>query len=214
MKIELNHVSKKIKGTVILNDISTSFEGGKVYGLQGKNGCGKTMLMRAICGLITIDSGSIVIDGKTLHKDMDFPPSIGVLIENPAFLNHFTGLKNLQLLAQLQGGLPIEELRYILNAVGLDADDPKAYRKYSLGMKQKLGIAAALMGSPELVILDEPINAIDESGVNSIKKILSEVKAKGSLILIACHDKEEMQQLADIIIPMEEGGILNDEGNV
>lgn len=208
MIIELNHISKSIKGTPILQDITLHMEGGTIYGLQGKNGSGKTMLMRAICGLITIDEGSILINGKTLHKDMDFPPSVGVLIENPAFLNRFTGFQNLRLLADLQGNITDQQIKNLLSDVGLQPDDKRTYKKYSLGMKQKLGIAAALIGYPELVILDEPINAIDENGVASVRKLLKKVKNEGKVVIIACHDNEEMQQLADVILPMEEGRLI------
>lgn len=211
MYIELKNVSKSIKGVPILTDISLKMTGGKIYGFQGKNGCGKTMLMRAICGLIRINSGSIDINGKILHKDITFPESIGALIENPSFLNNFTGLKNLKMLADIQGNVSESEIKNILLDVGLDPEDKRTYRKYSLGMKQKLGIAAAVMGSPQIVILDEPINAIDESGVKKVRQILSGIKAKGSLIIIACHDRTELEQLSDTIITIENGRITNNE---
>ena len=161
MYIRLKNVTKKIKQDILLDHISLEFQDGKVYGLQGKNGSGKTMLMRAVCDLITLSEGEVDIDGEILHKDISFPRSIGALLENPAFLNGYTGLENLKLLADIQGGIEEKELRDCLVKVGLDADDKRVYRKYSLGMKQKLGIAAAVMGSPDIVILDEPINAID-----------------------------------------------------
>ena len=208
MYIELNNVSKKIKGAVILDHISMKLQGGKVYGLQGKNGSGKTMLMRAICGLITLSEGTIGIDGKILHKDISFPKSIGALLENPSFLNNYTGLENLKLLADIQGGIEENELKECLTKVGLDSEDKRVYRKYSLGMKQKLGIAAAIMGNPEIVILDEPINAIDEKGVENVREILSELKKKGSIIIVACHDREELELLSDEMIKISEGRIV------
>lgn len=213
MYIELSNVCKKIKGVQILYDISLRMESGMIYGFQGKNGCGKTMLMRAICGLIKIDSGRIDINGKILHKDIKFPQSIGVLIENPSFLNNFTGLKNLKLLAEVQGNLSDSEIEKALNAVGLDPYDKRTYKKYSLGMKQKLGIAAAIMGAPDIIILDEPINAIDESGVEKVHKILHEISERGSIIIIACHDKNELMQLSDFIFQIENGRIVNNEKN-
>ncbi|MDE5765450.1 MAG: ATP-binding cassette domain-containing protein [Ruminococcus sp.] len=211
MYIELKNVSKSIKGVKILSDISLKMESGKIYGFQGKNGCGKTMLMRAICGLIRIDSGSININGKILHKDIPFPESIGVLIENPSFLNNFTGFKNLRMLADIQGNISDDDIFQILDEVGLDSKDKRTYKKYSLGMKQKLGIAAAVMGTPNIVILDEPINAIDESGVDNVRNILHNIREKGSVVIIACHDKNELKQLSDIIIHIENGRITDDE---
>lgn len=208
MYIRLKDVSKKIKGYVVLDHISMEFNSGKVYGLQGKNGSGKTMLMRAICGLITLSDGKIDIDGKILHKDISFPNSIGALLENPSFLNSYTGLENLKLLADIQGGIEEQELKECLTRVGLEPEDRRVYRKYSLGMKQKLGIAAAIMGNPEIVILDEPINAIDEKGVENVRAILSELKKKGSIIIVACHDKEELELLSDEIIKISEGRIV------
>ena len=211
MYIELKDVSKSIKGAKILDNISLKMESGKIYGFQGKNGCGKTMLMRAICGLIKIDSGSININGKILHKDITFPESIGVLIENPSFLNNFTGFKSLRLIADIQGNITDDEIAKILQDVGLAADDKRTYKKYSLGMKQKLGIAAAVMGTPDIVILDEPINAIDENGVCNVRTILHNIREKGSIVIIACHDRKELEQLSDVIIHIENGRIIDNE---
>lgn len=208
MYIRLKNVTKKIKQDILLDHISLEFRGGKVYGLQGKNGSGKTMLMRAVCGLITLSDGEIDIDGEILHKDISFPRSIGALLENPASLNGYTGLENLKLLADIQGGIEEKELRDCLAKVGLDADDKRVYRKYSLGMKQKLGIAAAVMGSPDIVILDEPINAIDEAGVEKVREILRGLKEKGSVIIVACHDREELELLSDEIIKISKGRII------
>ena len=208
MYIRLKNVTKKIKQDILLGHISLEFRGGKVYGLQGKNGSGKTMLMRAVCGLITLSDGEIDIDGEILHKDISFPRSIGALLENPAFLNGYTGLENLKLLADIRGGIEEKELRDCLAKVGLDADDKRVYRKYSLGMKQKLGIAAAVMGSPDIVILDEPINAIDEAGVEKVRGILRGLKERGSVIIVACHDREELELLSDEIIKISKGRII------
>lgn len=208
MYIRLKNVTKKIKQDILLDHISLEFRGGKVYGLQGKNGSGKTMLMRAVCGLITLSDGEIDIDGEILHKDISFPRSIGALLENPSFLNGYTGLENLKLLADIQGGIEEKELRDCLAKVGLDPDDKRVYRKYSLGMKQKLGIAAAVMGSPDIVILDEPINAIDEVGVEKVREILRGLKERGSVIIVACHDREELELLSDEIIKISKGRIV------
>jgi ABC-2 type transport system ATP-binding protein len=167
--------------------------------------------MRAISGLMYIDSGKVTIDGKVLHKDIDFPESIGILIENPSFLSKYTGFKNLKLLASLRGNITDEDVRLAIERVGLDPDDKRTYRKYSLGMKQKLGIANAIMGEPDLIILDEPINALDEESVAKIKSVLLELKEKGKLIIIACHDKEELEYLSDIIYLLKDGCFVGTE---
>lgn len=161
-EIIIEGLSKKIKGTLILDNVNMQMEPGKVYGLRGKNGCGKTMIMRALCGLLIPDSGKVIIDGEVLHRDIKFPRSVGVLIENPSFLPQCTGYENLRMLSKLMGNISDEEVRNAIERVGLDPDDGRTYRKYSLGMKQKLGIANAIMGEPDLIILDEPINALDE----------------------------------------------------
>ena len=209
MYIKITDFNKKIKKAPILRDINLEFTGGKVYGLRGKNGSGKTMLMRAICGLITPDSGIIDIDGKILGKDISFPESIGVLIENPAFIGNYTGFKNLKVLASIQNRIGDEQIRKALEDIGLDPDDKRTYRKYSLGMKQKLGIAAAVMENPDIIILDEPINALDEVSVEKVHDILEEQKKRGAVIIIACHDKEELDQLSDEIIEISDGRIIN-----
>ena len=209
MYIKITDVNKTIKEAPLLRDINLEFTGGKVYGLRGKNGSGKTMLMRAICGLITPDSGIIDINGKILGKDISFPESIGVLIENPAFIGNYTGFKNLKVLASIQNRIGDEQIRKALEDIGLDPDDKRTYRKYSLGMKQKLGIAAAVMESPDIIILDEPINALDDVSVEKVHDILEEQKKRGAVIIIACHDKEELDQLSDEIIEISDGRIIN-----
>ena len=209
MYIKITDVNKTRKKAPILRDINLEFTGGKVYGLRGKNGSGKTMLMRAICGLITPDSGIIDIDGKILGKDISFPESIGVLIENPSFIGNYTGLKNLKVLASIQNRAGDEQIRKALKDIGLDPDDKRTYRKYSLGMKQKLGIAAAVMENPDIIILDEPINALDDVSVEKVHDILEEQKKRGAVIIIACHDKEELDQLSDEIIEISDGRIIN-----
>lgn len=208
MVIKVEKVCKTIKKIPVLTDINLQLESGKVYGLKGKNGSGKTMLMRAICGLIIPTSGSITIDGETLGKDISFPKSVGVLIENPSFIAGYTGMKNLQVLASIQKRVGNEEIRHTLEQIGLNPDDTRTYRKYSLGMKQKLGIAAAVMEKPDIVILDEPINALDESGAKQVREILKEQKERGAVCIIACHDSEELAFLSDEIIEIYEGKIV------
>ena len=208
-EIKIEDLSKSIKGALILDKVSITLTSGKIYGLRGKNGSGKTMLMRAMAGLLIPDSGSVIINGKTLHKDISFPESIGILIENPSFLPQYTGFKNLKLLAGLTGGISDEDIKTALDRVGLDPEDKRTYRKYSLGMKQKLGIANAIMGEPDIIILDEPINALDEESVKKIKKVLLEIRDKDKLIIIACHDREELEYLSDIIYEIKEGSIVD-----
>lgn len=208
-EIKIEDLSKSIKGALILDKVSITLTSGKIYGLRGKNGSGKTMLMRAMAGLLIPDSGSVIINGKTLHKDISFPESIGILIENPSFLPQYTGFKNLKLLAGLTGNISDDEIRTALDRVGLDPEDKRTYRKYSLGMKQKLGIANAIMGEPDIIILDEPINALDEESVKKIKKVLLEIRDKGKLIIIACHDREELEYLSDIIYEIKDGSIVD-----
>lgn len=206
MNISIIGLEKKIKKNTILSDINLELKGGKIYGLQGKNGCGKTMLMRCIAGLILPTKGEISINGKVLHKDISIPESIGVLIENPSFLPHYSGKQNLLLLSKLWK--QDADIDALLALVGLKSNADKKFSNYSLGMKQRLGIAAAIMGGPEIILLDEPINAIDGEGVEEIRQVILDLKDDGRIIMIACHDREEMELLADKIIPMRQGKIL------
>ena len=213
MKIEITNLKKVIKGTIVLDDINYTFSGGRIYGLCGKNGCGKTMLMRLIAGLIYPSSGTIRIKDKVLGKDISFPESVGMLIENPSFLNDYTGKQNLEMLAGLQKNVDKAEVRRVLEQVGLDPEDKRKFYKYSLGMRQRLGIAAAIMGSPELILLDEPINAIDTDGVQEIRAIIRGLSAENRIIIVASHDKSEMDYLADEKIYMSEGRLIKETEN-
>lgn len=209
MKIEIRNVTKVIKKTRVIDNVDITFEGGKIYGLSGKNGCGKTMLMRLISGLIYPTEGEVVIDGKILGKDCSFPKSIGLLIENPAFLEEYTAYENLRMLNGVGGNrLDKEEILSLIQSVGLDPHDSRKYYKFSLGMRQRLGIAAAIMGKPDVILLDEPINAIDEDGVSEIRDLVRSLSGDDRIIIIACHDKEEMEYMADEIIYMKDGKIV------
>ena len=207
-KIICKDLVKDIKGHRVIDGISLELSSGKIVGFKGINGSGKTMLMRLLSGLISITAGSIIIDGKELGKDITFPPSLGILIENPAFLDSYTGFQNLKMLAAIKGEASDEKIAETIALVGLDPADKKKYRKYSLGMKQRLGIAAAVMESPEIIILDEPTNALDSSGVDMLKAILQKEKERGALIVISCHDLAILKELSDEIFVLETGKVV------
>lgn len=214
MKIEIKNVTKIIKKTKVIDSVSLKFEGGKIYGLSGKNGCGKTMLMRLISGLIYPTTGEIIINDKILGRDCSFPESIGLLIENPAFLTDYTAYENLKMLNGMVGKkLSKEEILDVIESVGLDPKDKRKYYKFSLGMKQRLGIAAAIMGKPEVILLDEPINAIDVDGVSEIRNLIRDLRDEDRVIVIACHDKEEMEYMANEIIYMKDGKIVKGDAS-
>lgn len=209
MYLEINGLSKTIRKSEILKQITVSMDNGKIYGLWGKNGSGKTMLMRCICGLVFPSAGNILINGKILGKDISFPESVGVLIESPGFIEHYNAIDNLKAIASIEGNVTENEMLRLMEMLELDSTSKKKVKKYSLGMRQKLGTIAAVMGTPELIILDEPINALDESSVKKVKLLLNELKKKGSLIIISCHDRFEMEELTDEIFYMENGKIIN-----
>lgn len=209
MEIIIDNYTKIFKpNNVVLNQINYRFEGGRVYGLYGKNGSGKTMLMRAISGLIFPTEGKVLIDNKELRKDIDFPDSIGVLLENPYFLNYYNGFDNLRLLAAIKNRISDDDIKKCLEKVGLDPNEKKKVKKYSLGMKQRLGIAAAIMEKPDILLLDEPFNAIDENSYDLIRNIINEFKASGKIVIIANHDLEELSVLCDEIVKMSNGKIV------
>lgn len=207
MEILVKNASKYIKKALILDNVNLELRSGRIYGLQGPNGSGKTMLMRLICGFIRPTAGQVVIDGKILGTDCDFPASVGLLLENPAFLPGYTGLKNLELLADIQNRVNADAIRQAISDVGLDPEDPRKYRKYSLGMKQRLGIAAAIMEKPDLILLDEPTNALDEKGVEQICQLILRERDRGALIILACHDAVILEKMADEIYTVFDGKV-------
>ena len=207
MEIIIDLATKIIRKATILSDVSYRFTSGHVYGLQGPNGCGKTMLMRLIAGLIRPTNGTVYIDGAELGKGTDFPSSLGLLIENPAFLPNYTGLDNLKLLARLRDRITIQQISQAIEDVGLEPSDRRKYRKYSLGMKQRLGIASAIMEQPDLIILDEPTNALDDKGVTQICALIRRERERGALIVLTCHDASILTSLSDEIIVISNGCI-------
>lgn len=206
-KVELCDVTKIIRKRTIIDHVSLSFPVGQVSGLRGVNGSGKTMLMRLVAGLILPTEGQVFIDGKQLHRELSFPPSIGALIENPAFLDGYSGRDNLKLLADIQGKIGEREIDEILKTVGLADAGKKKYKRYSLGMKQRLGIAAAVMEQPEIVLLDEPTNALDSEGVEMVQQLVKREKERGAAVIIACHEWETLKLLSDVIHVVENGRI-------
>ena len=208
MNIKISHVSKIIKNNPVIKDISMELQSGTVYGFKGINGSGKTMLMRLISGLIRPSQGEISMNGKILGKDISFPNSIGVFLENPAFLDAYSGFNNLKLLASIKSVASDEDIRNTLLRVGLDPDSNKKYKKYSLGMKQRLGIAAAIMEKPEIVILDEPTNSLDEDGVDLVKHIVRNEKERGALVIVSCHDEEILKGMSDEVFLLEQGRLI------
>lgn len=208
MYLEVKGISKYFGKTCVLNNINLEMETGHIYGLWGRNGSGKTMLMRIISGLVFPSDGAVIIGGEQLGKDISFPRSIGALIENPGFIPGYSGFKNLKILASIQNKISDEDIREVMLHIGLDPDDRKKAKKYSLGMKQKLGIAAALMEKPDLILLDEPTNALDENSTKVLKEILLEHKRRGALLIVACHIREELEYLSDEIICLNEGHVI------
>ena len=208
-EIKMINISKVIKGKIVLDNINLEIKPGMIIGFKGINGSGKTMLMRVIAGLIKPTSGEVYIDNMKLHKDISFPPSIGAIIENPAFIDSYSGRKNLKTLAGIKGEISDGDIDSILSFVGLSDAADKKYRKYSLGMKQRLGIAAAVMEKPDIVILDEPTNSLDSDGVEMVKQLAEREKARGAIVILACHEYEILKYLSDIIYSIESGRIVN-----
>ncbi|MCI5621663.1 MAG: ATP-binding cassette domain-containing protein [Lachnospiraceae bacterium] len=208
MELIVKNVCKSIRRKEILTDINLQLCSGKIYGFMGKNGSGKTMLFRALSGLISIDSGTISWNGKMLHKDFSILPNLGITIENAGLYPKLTGVQNLLYLADLTHRIGKEEINKAITRVGLDPQDKRTFGKYSMGMKQRLSIAQAIMEKPDIIMLDEPTNGLDKSGVEEIRKIMLEEKERGALILLASHSEEDMRLLADQIYEMENGHIV------
>jgi ABC-2 type transport system ATP-binding protein len=203
--IEINDVSKKFKNVIVLDHVNLKIEKGTICGLIGMNGSGKTLLMKAICGFLIPDEGEVLVRNMKIGKECDFPSNIGVIIENPGFSQYLSGFKNLKNLASIQKKISDKKIRDTMEAVGLDPFDKKWVSKYSLGMRQRLGIAQAFMEDQDILILDEPMNGLDKKGVEEVRAILQQLKNQGKTILIASHNPLDIQILCDSVYEMESG---------
>lgn len=211
--IQLQNVTKRIKENTVLDNVSYTFKSGFVYGLYGQNGSGKTMLLRAISGLINLDSGSIFIDGEKLHDKIEFPPETGIVIENMELLPECSAKRNLQMLAKIKNIADEKDIIFSLERVGLDPDSDKKVKKFSLGMKQRLNVAQAIFENQKIILLDEPTNALDEDAVQLIYKIIREEKSRGATIIVATHHKEDLKEVCDVILKIAEGKIVEENEN-
>lgn len=211
MSLIAEEVTKSIKGKRILQNVSLEMQTGLVYGFCGRNGSGKTMLFRALSGLMRIDSGRICWKGQELHKDFSVLPSLGIVLEHAELYPNLTGLENLSYLAGFKGIIGKEEMCEALERVGLEPYDKRVYGKYSMGMKQRLAIAQAIMERPEVIMLDEPTNGLDEAGVQEIRTLVGQERERGALILLASHNKEDMNLLADHVYRVVDGRLTGEE---
>ena len=203
--IKVENVYKSFGKTVVLQNINVLFEKGKIHGLIGRNGSGKTMLMKCICGFVPVSSGEIIINGKFLKNGKEIPDNIGVIIETPGFLPAYSAYRNLKFLADIKGKISKQQIYEAISKVGLDPKSKKHVGKYSLGMRQRLGLAQAIMENPDILILDEPMNGLDKDGVKDMQNYLLDLKAKGKTIIIASHSSEDISILCDEVYEMDKG---------
>lgn len=203
--ITLRDVTKTFRGQEVLKGISARFEHGRIYGIVGRNGSGKSVMMKCICGLLQVTSGSIRVDGQEVGIDVDFPGSIGFIIENPGFLRNYSGIQNLRYLADIKGRATETDIRHCMEIVGLIPSEKKTVSKYSLGMVQRLGIAQAIMENPDILILDEPMNSLDNQGVTEMRNLFLKLRDEGKLIVIASHIREDIDLLCDEVYVMDNG---------
>lgn len=205
MKVEIKSLCKQFRNNIVLNNINMQMEGGKIYGVIGINGSGKTMLFRCLAGLVRPSSGEIIYDGKILYKDILTPPKMGIVIENMGLYPEFTGFANLKYLAGIRKLISDNEIRSSIARVGLDPNDKRKIKRYSLGMRQRILLAQAFMERPDILVLDEPTNGLDEEGVGLIRKILKEESERGAVIIIASHNKDDIMYLCDEVFYMSRG---------
>ena len=205
--VRLDQVSRKFGEEWALKEVSVQLERGKIYGIVGNNGSGKTVFMKCICGLLPATSGRIWVGGKEIGKEIDFPESLGVIIETPGFLSGLTGRKNLEILADLRKKIDRTGIEEAMRKVGLDPDMKKQVSKYSLGMRPRLGIAQAIMENPEFLVLDEPFNGLDHRGVEEIRRLLKDLKKEGKTMILASHNAEDIKVLCDEVYEMDAGNL-------
>ena len=203
--ISVRNLSKDFGQDRVLKCVTRDFESGKIHGIVGNNGSGKTGLMKCICGFLLPTEGTVIVNGRRVGKDVDFPPDLGVIIETPGFLPGVTGVKNLEILASLNKKIGLSEIADAIRRVGLDPHMKKPVGKYSLGMRQRLGIAQAIMEDPKLLILDEPLNGLDKHGVAEMRKLIKGLSAEGKTILLASHNQGDIDELCDTVCEMDAG---------
>ena len=209
--IKVDNVIKKFGSEIALNNVSIEFEKGKIYGIVGRNGSGKTVLFKTIIGFLKPASGRIIVDGKEIGRDTDFADHIGIIIETPGFLSAYSGYKNLEYLASIKNIIGKKEIKESMERVGLDPNSKKKVGTYSLGMRQRLGIAQAIMENPDILILDEPMNGLDNQGVEEVRNILLNLKEEGKSIILASHNKEDIEALCDEVYEMDHGKLTVSE---
>ena len=206
--ISVKNLSKDFGQERVLRSVTRDFEKGKIHGIVGNNGSGKTVLMKCICGFLIPTEGEVIVNGKRVGKDVDFPPGLGLIIETPGFLPNITGVKNLEILASLNKKIGLREIAAAIRRVGLDPLMKKPVGKYSLGMRQRLGIAQAIMEEPSLLILDEPMNGLDNQGVQEMRQLFLKLKDEGKTILLASHNREDIAALCDTTVEIDRGKIV------
>lgn len=207
MNIKVESVTKEISGVTVLSDVTMEFSSGNIYGIIGRNGSGKTMLLRAIAGLIRPTKGNIYVDEKRLHKDIAFPPELGLIIEKPELLDYLSGFENLKILAEIRKVISDDEIKRYMRMFDLNPDDKKPVKKYSLGMKQKIAIIQAIMENQSVLVLDEAFNALDEETVEIFRELLIQYREEGKLIIITSHDKEDIDSLCDQTFTIVNGSL-------
>lgn len=205
--IQIKDLNLNIKGHRILSDVNITMEKGKIYGLVGNNGSGKTMLMKCICGFVRPTSGTVIVDGKVIGRDIDYIRDAGIIIENPGFISYYSGWKNLKMLSEINGKADKEKIRKAMEICGLNPELKLPVKKYSLGMRQRLGIAQAIMEEQSVLILDEPMNGLDKEGVSAIRQLLLHMKEEGKLIILASHNREDIDILCDVVFEVEKGKV-------
>lgn len=205
--IEVKSITKRWGNNTVLKSVDLAVESSEIVGITGHNGSGKTVLMKCICGFITPDSGEITVSGKRIGKDMDLPKNIGLIIETPGFLPNFSGFSNLWQLAKIRSKISKDDVRTVMKKVGLDPNEKKHVGKYSLGMRQRLGIAQAIMEDPDILILDEPMNGLDKNGIEGIRELLLQLKDKGKAMIVASHNSVDIDVLCDRVFEIANGSL-------